>query len=79
MLIRWNGIGKNWTRALARVQFFLHHEIKFVLLVHCLKLMVAQSSKKLVWPVQFDPGQVKIIMGYIRREFLKAKHVLLVC
>ena len=39
--------------------------------LQCLKLMVAQSplsAKNWVGPVNFDPGQVKIIIGYIRRE-----------
>ena len=37
----------------------------------CLKLMVTQSphvTKNWAWPVKFDPGQVKTIIDYIRRE-----------
>ena len=40
-------------------------------LYQCLKLMVAQSplaTKNLAGPVKFDPGQVKIIIDYIRRD-----------
>ena len=39
--------------------------------IQCLKLMVAQSpltNKNWAGPVKFDPGQVKIIIDYIRRE-----------
>ena len=39
--------------------------------LQCLKLMVAQSplaTKNLAGPLKFDPGQVKIIIDYIRRE-----------
>ena len=38
----------------------------------CLKLMVAQltlATKNWAAPVKFDPGQVKIIIDYIRRKF----------
>ena len=37
----------------------------------CLKLMVAQSplaTKDWAGPVKFNPGQVKILIDYIRRE-----------
>ena len=40
-------------------------------MLQCLKLMVAQSpltTKNWAGPVKFDPGQVKIIIDYIRRE-----------
>ena len=39
--------------------------------MQCLKLMVAQSplaTKNWAGPVKFDPGQVKIITDYIRKE-----------
>ena len=45
----------------------LTHHYKF----QCLKLMVAQSplvTKNWAEPVKFDPGQVKIIIEYIRKE-----------
>ena len=41
----------------------------------CLKLMVAQSpleTKNWAGPVSFDPGQVKIIIEYIRRKIFSA-------
>ena len=41
-------------------------------MIQCLKLMVAQSplaTKNWTGPAKFDPGQVKIIIDYIRRDF----------
>ena len=58
--------------------FFVSFNNRFVLpsttsiiMVQCLKVMVAQSplaTKNWAGPVKFDPGQLNIIIDYIRRE-----------
>ena len=45
---------------------------KSLLAPQCLKLMVAQSpleTKNWAGPAKFDPGQIKIIINYIKREY----------
>ena len=36
-----------------------------------LKLMVTLATKKWAGPVKFDPGQVKIMIDYIRKEIFR--------
>ena len=52
------------------IYFYMCHKFQ-ILKWQCLKLMVTLSTlatNNWAGPVKFDPGQVKIILDYIRRE-----------